>query len=50
MAGKTLWNMDKESDKVDWDLAANDLGLGQTCLSRVTRTWIRTQMSLAKLG
>jgi hypothetical protein len=32
MSGKTLWNLDKEPDKVNWDLAAEDLRLGRTCL------------------
>jgi hypothetical protein len=50
MVRKTLWNLDKEPDKVDWDLATEELGLGRTCLARVTRTWIRTRISLAKLG
>jgi hypothetical protein len=31
MSGKTLWNPDKEPDKADWDLAAEELGLGRTC-------------------
>jgi hypothetical protein len=32
MSGKTLWNPDKEPDKVGWDLATEELVLGQTCL------------------
>jgi hypothetical protein len=32
MFGKTLWNPDKGPDEVTWDLAAQDLGLGWTCL------------------
>jgi hypothetical protein len=31
MSGKPLWNPDKVLDKADWDLAAEELGLGQTC-------------------
>jgi hypothetical protein len=27
----TLWNLDKEPDKAGWYLAAEELGLGQTC-------------------
>jgi hypothetical protein len=28
----TLWNPDKELDKVGWDLAIEELWLGRTCL------------------
>jgi hypothetical protein len=31
MSRKTLWNLDKEPDKVGWDLVAEELGLGQAC-------------------
>jgi hypothetical protein len=27
---KHLWNLDKESDKAGWDVAAEELGLGRT--------------------
>jgi hypothetical protein len=29
---KTLWCPDKELEKVGWDLAAKELGLGRICL------------------
>jgi hypothetical protein len=32
MAGKTLFNIDEEQDKVSWDLAADELWLGWICL------------------
>jgi hypothetical protein len=32
MSEKLLYNSDKVPDKADWDLAAEELGLGQTCL------------------
>jgi hypothetical protein len=32
MSGKLLWNPDKLSDKARWDIAAEEMGLGQTCL------------------
>jgi hypothetical protein len=50
MSAITLWNLDKEPNKVGWDLAAEDQRLGQTCLARVTRTQPVTRISLAKLG
>jgi hypothetical protein len=31
MSWITLWNLDKGSDKVGWDLAAEELRLGWTC-------------------
>jgi hypothetical protein len=31
MFGITLWNPDKKMDKVAWDLATEELGLGWTC-------------------
>jgi hypothetical protein len=31
MCGKLLWNPISKSDKSDWDLAAEELGLGRTC-------------------
>jgi hypothetical protein len=31
MSRKPLWNLDKVSDKTGWDLAAEEVGLGQTC-------------------
>jgi hypothetical protein len=31
MSGKLLWNTDKLSDKVGFDLATEELGLGQIC-------------------
>jgi hypothetical protein len=46
MSGKTLWNL----DKVGWDLAAEELGLGQTCSARVTETRPGTWISPVKLG
>jgi hypothetical protein len=30
MSGLSLCNLDKEPDKVDWDLAADELELGRT--------------------
>jgi hypothetical protein len=42
MSGKTLWNPDKEPNKVDWDLVAEELGFGWTCPATVTGNWIRT--------
>jgi hypothetical protein len=32
MSEKTLWNLDKELDKVGWDIDTKELGLSQTCL------------------
>jgi hypothetical protein len=49
MSGITLWNPDKEPDKVGWDLATEELGLCRTCLARVIGTRIRSPISLAKL-
>jgi hypothetical protein len=31
MSGKPLWNPDKVLDKPDWDLAVEEVELGQTC-------------------
>jgi hypothetical protein len=31
MSEMTLWNPDKEADKVGWDLATEELGLDRTC-------------------
>jgi hypothetical protein len=42
MSGKTLWNPDKETDKIDGDLVAEELGFGQTCPATVTGTRRRT--------
>jgi hypothetical protein len=50
MTEKTLWNSSKELDKANWDLAAEELGLGRTCPARVTRTWPGTRISPAKLS
>jgi hypothetical protein len=31
MSDSTFWNLEDELDKFGWDLAAEELGLGQTC-------------------
>jgi hypothetical protein len=50
MSGKTLWNPEKEPHKASWDLAAEELGLGRTCPSRVTGTRPGTRTCLARLS
>jgi hypothetical protein len=50
MPGKTLWNLDKEPEKVSWDLATEELKLGRTCPTKVTGTRPWTQICPAKLG
>jgi hypothetical protein len=35
---KPLWNPNKVLDKTVWDLAIEELGLGQTCPARATGT------------
>jgi hypothetical protein len=32
MSDSTFWNPRQDLDKFGWDLAAEELGLGQTCL------------------
>jgi hypothetical protein len=50
MSGVTLWNLNMKLYKVGWDLAIEDLGLGRTCLARVTGTRPGTRIGPAKLG
>jgi hypothetical protein len=45
MSEMTLWNPDKEKDKVGWDLATEELGLDQTCPENGSGTWLRNQIS-----
>jgi hypothetical protein len=50
MSEKPLWNPVSKPDNFSWDLAAEELGLGRTCLTRVTRTRPGTRISPVRLG
>jgi hypothetical protein len=32
----TFWNPKQEPDKSSWDIATEELGMGQTCLAKIT--------------